>query len=193
MVVSSPLFFLHFHPVPSVFSTQHSHALKTFVRSQYTSFHSTWLSVLQELLDLPRACWQVVSLCTISILSSSPTTFSLTMLHWLPALPSTRPRAFVLTVVFVCSSPSLQGPPPSLPSALCLKITYETFLEPPLYKTVPSPTSMPIFSMALTLIRHIYSYMFLFSVCELSMIWDKWGLWHKRQHFRDLWKTALNM
>ena len=67
----------------------------------------------------------------------------------------------------------LQGPRPSLPSALCSKITFETFPEPPLYKAVPSPTSMPIFSMALTLISHLYSYMFLFSVWELSMMWDK--------------------
>lgn len=43
----------------------------------------------------------------------------------------------------------------------------------PCTKQCPPQSPCQFFSMALTLVSLIYSYMFLFSVCELSMMWDK--------------------
>ena len=72
-------------PVPCVSSphSRYSHALKTFIRSHYSSFHSAQILTLsfKVLHDLPAACPQVISWRTTTFLSSSPTTFPLTMLH----------------------------------------------------------------------------------------------------------------
>lgn len=119
------------------------------------------------LLDLPRAYSQVISLCTITILSSSPATFPLTMLRWLPALPSTHPRASVLTVVFVCNSVSLPVYRAHAPHYLQLsaqRSPMRPFGSFPCTKQCPPQSPCQFFSMALTLVSHVYSYVFLFSV-----------------------------